>query len=108
MPVVIIFVGLSLPTHPFLDGVMVTLYSVPHSSVLRLQLPFVPLQLCRRPVVSTADTVCTTPGTLLFQDTDTTPVVQLTVGRKVMRGQGAERKSGRGGEVEVKMKNEEQ
>ncbi len=103
----IIFAGLSLPTHPFLDGVIVTLYFVPHSSVLRLQPLVVPLQLCRRPTVSTADTVYTTPATLLFQVTDTSPVVQLTVGRKVLRGQGAERKSGRKGEVEVRIKDEE-
>lgn len=91
----IIVVELSLPTHPFLDGVMVTLYSVPHSSVVRLQPLLVPLQLCRRPVASAADTAYTTPATLLSQVTDTMPVAQLTVGRKVVGGQGAERRSGR-------------
>lgn len=50
----------------------------------------------------------TTPASLSFQVTDTTPVVQLTAGRKVLRGQGAERKSGRRGEVEVRIKDEEQ
>lgn len=91
MPVLISFVGLSLPTHPFLDGVMLMLYSVPHSSMLRSQpLSSVPVQLCRCPVLSTADTVYETPATLSFQVTDTSPVLQFTVGRKDDRGQGAE------------------
>lgn len=81
LPVVIICWGLSLPTHPFLDGVMLMLYFVPHSSMLRSQPLSVPLQLCWRPMVSTASTVYMTPGMLSFQVTDTTPVVQLTVGR---------------------------
>lgn len=57
LPVVIIVVGLSLPTHLFLDGVMVMLYSIPHSRSLRSQLLSILLQLCLRPSVSTADTV---------------------------------------------------
>lgn len=84
--------GLSLPTHPSLDGVTVTLYSVPHCSVLRLQPLLVPLQLCVRPLASAAVTAYTTPATLLFHLTDTTPVPQFTTGRKVERGQGAEQK----------------
>lgn len=104
LPVWISCVGLSLPTHPSLDGVMVTLYSVPHSSVPRGQPAVVLLQLCRRPVASVADTVYTTPATPLFQVTDATPVVQLTVGRKVGRGQGAERKRRRGGEDDKRWK----
>lgn len=82
-------VGLSLPTHPFLDGVMVTLYCLPHESVLRSQLLVVPLQLCWCPAASIAETVCTTSGELSFQDTDTTPVLQSMVVRKLVKGQGA-------------------
>lgn len=85
-------VGLSLPTHPFLEGVTVMLYFVPQSKVVRSQPLLIPLQLCWRPVASTADTVCTTSDKLLFQETDTTPLAQLTVERKVARGQGAEKR----------------
>ncbi|TNN48238.1 hypothetical protein EYF80_041552 [Liparis tanakae] len=99
LSVLLLCVGLSLPTHPSLDGVTVTLYSAPHSSASRRQPAFVLLQLCRRPAASVADTVYTTPATPSFQVTDATPVVQLTVGRKVGRGQGAERKRRRGGRI---------
>lgn len=95
LPVVTTCIGLSLPTHPSLDGVMVTANLVPHSTVPRLQSLVVLLQLWWWPASSTADTVYRTPATLLSQVTDTTPVAQLTVGTKVVRGQGAERKSGR-------------
>lgn len=74
-PVVIVLVGLFLPTHPFLDGVTVRLYFVPQSRVVRLQpLLLTPLQLCWRPVASTAVTVCSTSDKVSFQATDTTPV----------------------------------
>lgn len=89
LPVVIILVGLSLPTHPFLDGVMVTLYFIPHESVLRSQPPDVPLQLCWCPTTSTAEIVCTTSGVLSFQEIDTTPVLQSMVEKKFFKGHGA-------------------
>lgn len=73
--------------------------------MLRSQPLSVPVQLCRWPVLSSADTVYETPATLLFQVTDTSPVLQFTVGRKDDRGQGAEQnESGnrRGGEVQTR------
>lgn len=97
-----IFVWLPLPTHSFLDGVIVTLYCVPHASVLRLQPLFVLLQLCLAPLASAADTVYITPATLLFQVTDTTPVPQFTLERKDEGAQGAEWNGRKRGEVEVK------
>lgn len=92
-PVAIVLVGLSLPAQPFLDGMTVRLYFVPQSRVVRSQpLLLTPLQLCWRPVASTAVTMCSTSGKLSFQATDTTPVWQSTLGMKVFRGQGAGRK----------------
>lgn len=92
LPVLILVAGLSLPTHPSLDGVTATLYSVPHRSVSTSQPPSVPLQLCRCPAESAADAVYTTPATPSVQLTDTMLVLQSTVGRTEVRGQGADEK----------------
>lgn len=100
LPVLILSVELALPTHSFLDGVMVTLYSVPHFSELRSHPMFVPLQLCISPAASTAVTECTNPVTLVLQVIDATPVAQSMTGRKEERGQGAKTKK------RIKVKNE--